>query len=128
MTDALEDKTLWTESRLQDEVSQLLPSGCSLVTVMEDSTWVLRLVQEVLVSGNLRENVLWEVEHFDKRQALFEAYGRLWLGPHPSSGTWSPTKPRPTPETVTRFVVSPEPDPEDLDPSEIASVYERGSS
>lgn len=117
--DPVEDKSTWTEGRLQDEIAQLLPKGTLLVSSLEDTTWVLSLVQEL--GGSL----LWEVEHYDKRLALFEVYGRLWLERESPSGAWSPRKSRPSLDAVTRRVLSPEPDPGDLDPTEIASVYEK---
>lgn len=128
-SDPEEDKSLWTETRLQDEISSRLPNGTYLTTDFENSVWVIRLIREEQDLDRSREDVVWEVEHFDKRYALFEAYGKLSPSPRvPVDDTWSPLKPRPTPETVTRSVVSKDPDPEDLDPAWIASVYDKSSS
>lgn len=126
--DPEEDKSQWTEERLQEEITSRLSNGTYLTTDFENSVWVLRLIREEQELDRSREDVVWTVEHFDKKYALFEAYKRLAPRPAVAHDIWSPNKPRPTPETVTRSVVSKEPDPEDVDPEWIASVYDKSSS
>lgn len=127
-SDPKEDKSLWTEDRLQDEITHLLPQDTVLAADFENSVWVLRLMKMVVSGENSHGKTLWTVEHFDKKYALFEAYKRLAPKPAVAHGIWSPNKVRPTPETVTHSVVSKEPDPEDVDPEWIASVYDKSSS
>lgn len=67
-----------------------------------------------------------EREGADKRLVLLDVFGWLWLRDMPKPSTDSPwvRKNNPTIATVTRrFQGSHLPDPEDLDPEEIAKVH-----
>lgn len=57
--------------------------------------------------------------------ALYALYGQLWLKSHrsPSGTQWDPGALRPSVASVTRYVQENLPDPEDLDPSQVAAVY-----
>jgi len=125
MEDPDEDKTLWTEDRIQSEISKMLPTGVYLECEWHPHfrQWQVALLKETSDEDEPDEE-LWRSGHFDKRMALFEAYGQLWSTRRkPVTSVWAPVQSRPSRESVTRHVLSKEEDPPDLDPEEIASVY-----
>lgn len=113
----------WSDSQIEGEIATTLPEGVELVCSWKDGLWSVR--GELVEGGEV--SVLWAHEHLDRRMALLNTYAALWLKdkpPVPEDSPWSTERPRPTRQSVAQYVrrrqVS---DPEDLDPSEVASVY-----
>lgn len=113
----------WTDAEIEDEIRRLAPADSDLVCEWQEGAWSVRLVQ---LSGALHASL-----HVDRRMALYDVYGHLWLERQPGASTgsaWSVASSRPTTASVSRYVRSRYGDPEDLDPSEVAAVYGLPSS
>jgi hypothetical protein len=132
MTDSAEDKSQWTEGRLQEEILKLMPVSCFLASEPVDGGYQVSIIKENFsAKGERLEEPLWSFTHPVKRWALFEAYGYLWLPQHKPSSMWSPdraSRDAITRDAVTKYAISKEADPGDLDPNEIAAVYEKTKS
>jgi len=122
---SLEEMTAWEPEDIEAEIRLALPkdwsfqSGCS-----ENGGWA--------VIGDEEGQIKWETASVpDERLLLFNAYG--WLttrGMEPKNPAWARRKgvtPQPRIGQFSLPGVS-VPDPEDLDPAEIASVYSENRS
>ena len=131
MDDPSEDKSQWTEGRIQEEITKLLPPDTYLSCDNKDGlSWTVSLVREVETGDEeAKSEGLWSHNQIDKRMALFEAYGHLWLKTQqPSDLMWTPKASSLNKSSVLKYATSKEADPEDLDPDEVASVYEKTKS
>lgn len=108
----------WTDEEVAREIRRQLPASATFVCEWRGGTWTARLESDGAVT--------FTIEHIDHRMALYAVYGHLWLRDHrppPQGSLWDASTPRPTTASVTRYVQSSFPDPEDLDPAQVASVY-----
>ncbi len=113
-----EDAPTWDEPRIRQEIQALLPQG-----------WQFAFGRRRLAyHGFYRDGdgqVIWEFESPASNLALFEAYAYLALRDRrPSSrrNNWSPRREL-TLERVRSDALRTQPDPPDLDPSEVEAVY-----
>lgn len=117
------DETLsWHDDELEFEIARSTPESSEFVCEWRDGGWSARV--ERIDQGETR--VLHAVVHMDRRMALYDMYGHLWLQsqPVPAKGSvWDPTTPRPSVSAVSRYVHEKWVEPEDLNPEEIAAVY-----
>ena len=124
----LEEVTAWSVDEIRAEIRATLPAGW----VFEEK----QLPRGVRRARFLRPDAkgdlvpVWGDTHMDERLLLLGAYGLLWTRdhrPHPDS-PWI-RRNNPTREAVTRQVIAKQrcsvPDPEDVDPEEVAAVYEK---
>ena len=98
----------------------LPPSWKLTLRVDQSGFWVVRF--EELKEGEVE--VVWEAFEVNERRALFEAYGYLWKKQRPLrefDSTWVRRRPMLSPPQSS--VSDSSPDPEDIDPEEIESVY-----
>lgn len=119
----------WSEDRLKAEIQALLPDDLilSYTWVEADRYWK---VEYLRVSEGAEEGEgtpIWTSGHFDRHQALFDAFGYLWSQKNQPSVVWQGPSQRPTIASVTQHISEKYADPEDLDPEEIASVYGRST-
>jgi hypothetical protein len=113
--------TGWSIDELREELKALLPKSWQFVIQAERSGfWVVRF-EELRESG---PEMVWEALEVDERRALFEAYGYLWMKQRPFrelDATWVRRRPMMSPPQSS--VSDSSPDPEDIDPEEVESVY-----
>ena len=125
----IEELLNWSLAEIRGGISSLLPEGWQLEEKVSDGFFFAR------ISRPGEEEVEIEWVHFDadERLVLLGAYMHLRLKGHePHSDSFWIRRNNPTREAVTKRVVAeqkskPESGPEDLDPSEVASVYENAS-
>lgn len=123
MVDAREMHT-WSDDRIEAEIEHLLEDFPTKLVfhIGGETYWDVWFEQEA------DPKILWRGGHLDRRLALFEAYGYLWLQMNKApTGVWAPPANRPTVREVSQHVAERYSDPEDLDPKEVASVYGRNS-
>jgi hypothetical protein len=117
------DETLaWTDAQIEFEIARQLLDDSELVCEWQDCMWAVRIERHV--AGEVQ--LVHSVAHIDRRMALYDVYGLLWLQGQPrpvGPSMWDPTTPRPTAVSVARYVQSILGDPDDLDPKEVAAVY-----
>ncbi len=115
------EMTLWSTDQIEAEIREILPSGHRFHTGWDEEhrVWYFRFETET-DSG---EWVTVEEEvAMDQKVALFTAYGWVWLQRAvPDHDSPWVRRQEVTKERVTQRVNAP--DPEDLVPDEIASVY-----
>src|SRR5512137_783473 len=117
---SLEEMTAWESEDIEDAIRQALPKGWQFeYGCSESGGWA--------VIGDEEGQIKWETTGVpDERLLLFNAYG--WLitrGMEPRNPAWALRKgsiPQPKVGQFSLPGVS-VPDPEDLDPAEIESVY-----
>lgn len=101
-------------------IRALLRPGESF-TIALDSGWLVGQV----TSGT---ELVWDNLGFDRKILLLDAYGWLWTRDQPPSTSpiWAVRSKEIARGDVARRATShlPIPDPEDLDPTEVASVYD----
>jgi hypothetical protein len=120
----LEEMTAWTVDELRTEIAALLPDEWRF-----RSGWDGNLTRWAAFIERLEDEkwaVVWHGESPDERLLLFNAFGNLWLERQPKPASGSPWDPfRQTRRGPMRVPTSSGvPDPEDLDPAEVAAVYE----
>lgn len=122
------DETLaWTDAQIEFEIARQIPDDSEFVCEWQEYAWAARIERHV--GGDVQ--VVHSSIHVDRRMALYDVYGLLWLQTQPrpvGPSAWDPTIRRPTVASVSGYVQSLISDPEDLDPKEVAAVYGIGSS
>lgn len=119
---ALEETTLWTHEDALFRLRESIPSHWVLQTSYMDQ-WHRASILDV--DGNVQ----WVGEHSDPKLLYLDALG--WLSTrerkvqHPA---WKPREQEVPLYRETPLVVSSDPDPEDLDPVAVASVYNHRNS
>lgn len=121
---APEEISAWSVEELEAEIQNALPKGWTLFSQLTEGYWAFRLQS----SGENEPEVHLEKENADRRLGLLDVYGWLWLETTPKPPAGSPWGPR---RELTVGIVtghanikgSNVPDPEDLDPAEIARVH-----
>lgn len=112
----------WSESQIEIEIVSSL-NDLEFVCEWEGSGWSARI--ETPVAEGERTHVIYTAANADRRLALLDVYGYLWLKeqPAPIKGSpWDPEQARPSKAPVPKASQSVA-DPEDLDPDQIAAVY-----
>ena len=124
----IEEMTAWSPRDIQVELKKLLPEGWVFEHIVSRDGFFRALVVDV--SDQKKPLVQWEGDNLDERLLLFDAYGWLWMKKHPPEKRqrtpWKTRKSELTRKAVTQRVTlgkDPAPDPEDLDPNEVASIY-----
>ncbi len=126
MPSAPEEISAWSIEELEAEIDAALPSGWSLsFRESPDGYWEF-VIQSV--TDESEPLIRLEKENADRRLGLLDVYGWLWLEGSPKPPAGSPWAPRPelSIEIVTGHANirgSKVPDPEDLDPAEIALIH-----
>jgi hypothetical protein len=120
--EAPDDILGWSDDRIERELARRL-IGCGLVCEWTGSTWSARIETTAVDGGSPR--IVYRSDNLDRRLALLEAYGYVWLNEQPPTlrgSLWDPERIRPAraPVPKVREVVA---DPPDLDPEEVAAVY-----
>jgi len=117
------DETLsWSDEQIEHEIASSV-SDLDFVCEWVGAVWSARI--ETHAGKGETPRILHVSENVDRRLALMDVYGYLWLkeqeGPVKGS-LWDPEQPRPVKSAVPKTLV-PAPDPGDLDPNEIVAVY-----
>lgn len=121
----IEEMSAWTADDVQDQIRGMTPVGLVFSTGLENGVWFARF------SDSATNDTLWEDFGIDRRILLFNAYGWVWM-----RQVWTRHKSPSTNDTpwvrrreITAAVATRQgnhiPDPEDLDPDEVAAVYNR---
>lgn len=111
--------TAWSVEEVRSHLNEAIPEGWKFEQGANEEYLWARILREDGV-------VVWDLIHLDERTLLLGAYCWLSLRSEPktrSNSIWSERRKELTRRGVTQRVVS-VPDPEDLDPEEIRSVYE----
>lgn len=116
------DVASWTEERIQEELGTQLPVGwhCTLTKNPETLVWWVTVFEGVVKH--------WEGDAAAPNTALLNALGwaMVRLAKPSESGPWTPRRNEITKDRLHDLayrVSSPDPEPEDVDPDEVASVY-----
>lgn len=119
----LGDVSTWSVEEARAQVLDLLPEKWHLSVGCDEGKgfWSAQITS---LDGRGKENLVWEGTALGELGVLLDAFGYLWLSSQPKvdlDSPWVRKKPRiPSPN----FSVSDKaPDPEDLDPDAVASVY-----
>lgn len=120
-----EEMSAWTADEIQAHIQAALPSTIlfSFGLDKDGGVWSVRfdrIEQDGSIVG------LWSDTGFEHRILLLNAYGWIWnqIAPRPDHASPWIRRREITAEAVTRRVVFGHvPDPEDLDPDEVDSVY-----
>jgi hypothetical protein len=121
---SIEEISAWSVQDILSEIQRLLPEGFRFTEAAKEG-WCIASVQQT-VAESPEAKVLWSDSGPDRRLLLLNAFGWIWLrGQTPKHPAW---RPRPGGQPVRRHPAPfPKvPDPPDLDPAEIRSVYEKG--
>ena len=126
-----EEINSWEAPEIVRQIESRLEPGWRFVCEPDMGMWAARIEQP---DDDGEAKVLWEDESPDQRLVLFNAFGWVWARHQPQRAADSPWRRRRdlTRKSVTQGVSAsstsyPEvPDPEDLDPSEVLAVYEKG--
>ena len=114
----LEEMTTWAPDDIQGEILTMLPEGWRFEFIPEDQQWRARFL-------NAEGTILWWNTYIEPRFLLFDAFGWLFRRHHKTvNPIWTPRSQRefvPVGKVGLQGVTVP--DPEDLDPDEIAAVY-----
>jgi hypothetical protein len=105
----------WTDEEVEHEIVRHV---IAYICEWRDGAWCVCIEVE--------GGAAFAAEHVDRRMALYDVYGHLWMKDHrgPAPGSpWDFSTPRPTVASVTQQVHSILEDPADVDPAEVASVY-----
>ena len=118
---SLDEIVLYTDVEIETHIRQLLRPG-EFFTLGRDETW---FVSEITLRGET-SSLLWDHLGFDRRLLLLDAYGWLWARVQPASTStiWVRQREITRDDVARRAASSTTPDPEDLDPEEVRSVYE----
>lgn len=115
------DAYSWTEARTKDEIASLLPEGWKFYFGHNPGGyWESKFTDETGV-------IVWDDSFPAPNVLLLTAYGWIALRrtPRTTTGAWAPRRDRTlaevNAEALRRARV---PDPEDLDPMEVAAVYQ----
>lgn len=120
-----EEISAWSAEEIRAEIQGLLPAGWKVASDQDNGGFWYICIERPGEEGSIAEI---EEAHADERMALLNVFGRLWLKRLPAVGEESPWRRR---QDLSRAGVtaavsrgSSIPDPGDLDPNEIATVYE----
>jgi hypothetical protein len=117
---ALAEMTTWSAQDVQGAILSDLPSGWQFSAKIVNGWHVAKFVDDA-------DLVVWEEQSADQRLLFFTAYGWLHLRGHkPKIPAWKlrTGEVNPSQTIVGRASSHVEvPDPEDLDPAEVAAVY-----
>jgi hypothetical protein len=121
MIASLSEMTTWSTEEARDEVQRTLPSGWTFKITHQ------RPFQATIADGDGKSH--WEGFNYEERLILLDAYVYLALreAPRATEGPWAIRHGELTSETVQRQAMK-LPDPEDLDPAELAMAYSVGGS
>jgi len=116
----LEEMTAWSIDEIVAAIYTLVPREWYFDRWDDDHGLHARVV------ANETGEVMWDDTHADERLLLFNAYGWLWARNQPKLAPDDPWNRRRelTSAAVSRMAMR-IPDPEDLQPDEIRSVYEQ---
>jgi hypothetical protein len=117
-----EEVSAWSFEEILAETQALLPKGSAAdVNHHPDGYWVA-FVERTTPEGKVVDQ---EETHPDRRMAVLNLFGRIWLNglPKPSGSSPWVRRRELNREAVTRKALG-IPDPEDLDPVEIDLVYQ----
>lgn len=138
MAATLEEMTAWSVGEIQGEIHALLPKGLNFEALPDEGGfWTVSFWRVDEETGD--KKVVWVETGPDQRIQLFNAYGWLWSQRRPKPPGHSPWQERRREvgeDQINRAAArrhlprtSPggrrAPDPEDLDPDEVRSVYEQ---
>jgi hypothetical protein len=116
----LQEMTAWTLEEIQAEIYALLPADWKFEFLDGEGQWHTTFL-------GADGECLWRMSYMEPRILLFDAYGWLELQVHPRKATnpaWTPNdRWRLVPVGKVGLPGVSVPDPEDLDPTEIATVY-----
>ena len=114
----LEEVSAWSLEEILAAIQALLPKGTQVQSLPNAGGWTVRI--------DTAGTVVLEGTGADQRLTALNIYGQLWVKSLPKPSEFSPWVRRRelTGAQVTRKVVHNISDPEDLDPSEVNSVYE----
>jgi hypothetical protein len=112
----LAEMTAWSLEEARAEIEHALPQG-----------WVFSLSRVGLFRAVIRDAagvVQWSDDGYDERLLLLAAYGWLWSRDQeaPTAGPWVPRREELTSRSVRNQALN-LPDPEDIDPDELAAMY-----
>jgi hypothetical protein len=114
----------WSLEEVQAHIDEILPKGWRLEPGEHNGHLWLNVMRPDDEVGWVVE---WDSSHFDERALYLNVYGWLLLRkqpPQPRVSPWTPRRGELTQKDITRRVLASAPDPEDLDPKEVLSVYE----
>lgn len=114
------EMTAWSLEETRFHLQNVLPKGWKFEQGVDEEYLWARVLQDDGV-------VVWDNIHLDERTLLLDAYCWLHFRSQPKldrSSVWAERRVELTRRGVTQRVMS-VPDPEDLDPEEIRSVYEQ---
>ncbi len=112
------EMTAWSLDEVRAHLRRVLPSG-----------WKFEQgeAEEFLWAQILDENggAIWDHVHMDERLLLLDAFCWLYFRPQPKpeNSVWSERRAELTRRGVMQKVLESVPDPEDLNPEEVRSVY-----
>lgn len=117
---SLEEMTTWSPEDIEVEIRKLLPPEWTFSTKLKDG-WF----GATILSGL---ETLWTDWHADRRTLFLNAFGWLWVREQkPRHPAWKRRTGEVRPVIMEGLVTLPGaedvPDPEDLDPEVLASVY-----
>lgn len=117
----IEEITAWSEADLSDEIEALIPEGWALrIEANIEGYWEVSI--DRLSEGS--DPIIEFLEsHIDKRLALLNIYGALWARKSRVSVDPNWTNRKELTKQAVSINSSSVRDPEDLDPSEVESVY-----
>lgn len=120
MAFSVEEMTAWTAEEAAAAIGKLLPAGWTIGLNQDDQGWFHGEIKDAEAA------VQWSDWQADRRVLLLNGFGFLWLrGQKTRHPAWRPrgmASARPNPaDPMSR--VSSVPDPADLDPAEVQSVY-----
>lgn len=118
----IEEMSAWTADDVLDQIQGRVPEGLTFFTGLENGVWFVRFTRH----DNLNE-VVWEDFGIDRRILLFNAYGWIWmLQKQPSlHSPWVRRREITAASATRRANFGDIPDPEDLNPDEVAAVYNK---
>lgn len=115
----------WSNDEIVQKVRELLPEGWQFKHLLDvDGAFRATIVD---VASGLSQ---WSDEQADERLILLNAYGWLFVRkPTARNPRWVRGEITvPVAQQTLPTVITPQPDPEDLDPEEIDAVYSSGKS
>lgn len=123
-----EELLLWSNADICKQIQVLLEPNWAFDYAFDNSggVWVARVVVKASADDDTEEKTLWEGNEPDERLVLFDAYGWLWLKTQTrpaKDSPWHRTREL-TRESVSKYINSKIPDPEDVQPDEVQAVYE----
>jgi hypothetical protein len=122
---APEEISAWSLDEIRAEIRALLPAGWTATDAKNSGGYWIVTIESPGEYGSVLELV---EANADERLALLNAFGWLWTKSLPKPGGDSPWQRRgevTPPKHAASGSGTSVPDPDDLDPKEIAQVYEK---